>query len=81
MAHRVVAVVGQPDRVVRRDMDAVRPGEDPLAPGAQQIAVVVEHRDRMVAAVEGVDIVLPVDPDRGAIAEHDLVGEFWPSSR
>ena len=32
----------------------------------------------MVAAVEGVDIVVAVDADRGAIAEHDLVGDFRP---
>jgi hypothetical protein len=76
--HGMVAVIGQPDRVVGRDMDAVRPGEDAFAPGAQQIARAVEHRDRVVAAVEGVDIVLAVDPDRGAVAEHDLVGDFRP---
>src|SRR5437763_794782 len=37
-AHRVIAVIGQPDRVVGRHVDAVGPGEDALAPGAQQIS-------------------------------------------
>ena len=74
----MVAVIGQPDRVVGRDMDAVRPAEDAFAPGAQQVAVFVEHRDRVVAAVEGVDVVVAVDADRGDIAEHDLVGDFGP---
>jgi hypothetical protein len=59
-------------------MDAMRPAEDALAPGAQEVAVLVEHRDRVVAAVEGVDIVMAVDADRGAIAEHDLVRDLRP---
>src|SRR5215472_15388015 len=83
MAHRMVAIVRQPDRVVERDMHAVRlamgPGEDAFAPGAQQIAVVVEYRNRMLAAIEGVDVILAVDPDSGAIAEHDLVRELRPA--
>src|SRR6266852_2371667 len=76
--HRVVAVIGQPDRVVRRDMDAMRPAEHAFAPGAQEIAGFVEDRDRVVAAVEGVDIVMAVDADRGAIAEHDVVRDLRP---
>src|SRR5712691_2226499 len=60
-------------------MDAVRPGEHALAPGAQEVAVVVENRHRMVAPVEGIDVVVAVDPDRGAIAEHDLVRDLRPA--
>src|SRR5215470_1597370 len=82
MPHRVVAVVGQPDRVVGRDMDAVRlamgPGKDAFAPGAQQVTVPVEHRDGMLAAIEGVDIVLAVNADRRDIAEYDLVRDLRP---
>jgi TolB-like protein/class 3 adenylate cyclase/lipoprotein NlpI len=78
MPDRVVAVVGQPDRVVRREMDAVRPGEDAFAPGADEIAVAVEHRDRMRAAVEGIDPVMAVDADRGDIAQLDLVRKLCP---
>src|SRR5215472_6889564 len=82
-AHRMVAIVRQPDRVVEGDMHAVRlamgPGKDAFAPGAQQIARVVEYRNRMVAAIEGVDVILAVDPDRGAIAEHDLVRDLRPA--
>src|SRR5215468_2016834 len=33
----------------------------------------------MVAAIEGVDVILAVDPDRSAIAEHDLVRDFRPA--
>src|SRR5437762_2154622 len=78
-AHRVIAVIGQPDRVVGRHVDAMGPGEDALAPGAQQIASLIEDRDRVIAAIEGVDIVLAVDPDCGAIAEHDLIGYLGPA--
>ena len=64
LADRVVAVVGQPDRVVRRHVDAVRPHEDALAPRPQEIAVAIEHAHRVLAAIEGVDVVVLVDPDR-----------------
>ena len=67
MPDRVVAVVGQPDRVVGRHVDAVRAVEHPLAPGAQEVAVAVEHDHRVLAAVEDVDVVLLVDPDRGDV--------------
>src|ERR1700758_3069329 len=67
MANRVVAVVGQPDRIVRRHVDAMRPHEDALAPRAQEIAVAVEHTHRVLAAVEGVDVVFLVDADRGDV--------------
>src|SRR5215472_4980341 len=83
MAHRMIAVVRQPDRVIGRDMHAVRlamgPGKVAFAPGAQQVAIAVEYRNRMVAAIEGVDVILAVDPDRGAIAEHDLVRDLRPA--
>jgi hypothetical protein len=42
----------------------VRSQEDALAPGAQQVAVAVEHAHRVLAAVEGVDVVVLVDSDR-----------------
>src|SRR5262249_11173552 len=34
------------------------PGKDAFAPGAQQGAVLVEHRDGILPAIEGVDIPL-----------------------
>ena len=67
LANRVVAVVGQPERVVRRHVHAVRPHEDALAPRAQEIAVAVEHAHRVLAAVEGVNIVVLVDADRSDV--------------
>jgi len=63
----MVAVVGQPDRVVRRHEDAVGARVDPLAPGAQEVALAVEHAHRVLAAVEGIDVVVLVDADRGNV--------------
>ena len=56
----MVAVVGQEHGVVGRHMQAVCAGKQPFAPGAQEIALTVEHHHRMFAAVEHVDVVLLV---------------------
>ena len=74
----MVAVVGQPDRVVGSHMDAVRPAEDTLAPGAQQIALGIEDRDRVLAAIEGVDPVLAIDAARRAVTEGDFLRHLRP---
>src|SRR5215467_14330524 len=57
---------------------AMGPGKEAFAPGAQQIAIVVEYRDRMLAAIEGIDNVLAVHPYCGAIPKRDLVRDFGP---
>src|SRR6516164_5819751 len=57
---------------------AVGPGKEAFAPGAQQIAIVVEYGDRMLAAIEGIDIVLAVHPYCGTIPKRDLVRDFGP---
>jgi hypothetical protein len=63
----VIAIIGQPDRVVGRHEHAMGARVYPLAPAAQQIALAVEHAHRVLAAVEGVDVVVLVDADRGDI--------------
>jgi len=63
----VVAVVGQPQRVVGRHVDAVRAPEHSFAPGAQKISVAVEHDHRVLATIECVHPVLLVDADRGDV--------------
>ena len=68
-AHRVIAVVGQEHGVVGRDMQAVGAREQALAPGAQEIALAVEHHHRVFAAIEHVDVVLPVDAHRADLAQ------------
>ena len=80
LADRVVAVIGQPDRVVRRHEDAVRAQEHALAPAPQEIALAVEHAHRMLAAVEGIDVVVFVDPDRRDIGVEFHAGrQFGPA--
>jgi hypothetical protein len=67
VADGVVAVVGQPERVVGRHVHAVRAAKKPLAPGPQEVAVAVEDDHRVRAAVERVDAVLRVHPDGGDV--------------
>src|SRR2546430_2761435 len=74
----MAAIVGQVDRGVEADVDTVRPRVLPLAPGAQEIALAVENHHRVVAAIEGVDVVVSVDPDRGDLFERPAVGQFRP---
>ena len=63
LTNRVVAVIGQPHRVIRPHVQAVRAGKQPLPPGAQEIAGAVEHDHRVLAAVEYIDVVAAIDAD------------------
>jgi hypothetical protein len=55
-------------------------GKRALAPRAQEIALAIEHDDRMLAAIERVDAVLAVDRDRRDVLELQPSGAS-PSSR
>src|SRR5262252_2240053 len=74
----MAAIVGQEERIVGCHMDTVRPWILPLAPGAQKIALPIEHHHRVLAAVEHVDAILAVDPDGGDLLERPPVGQFCP---
>ena len=74
----MAAVVGQVDRVVGAHMDAVGARILAFAPGAQKISLAVEHHHRVLAAPEGVDIVVLVDADRGHFLERPFVWQFRP---
>src|ERR1019366_9510657 len=76
--HRVVAVIGAPQRVVRRDIDAMRAHEQALAPGAQEPPLAVEHHHRVRAAVKDKNVVAAVDPDRGDLAIGPARGQGAP---
>src|SRR6185437_10159506 len=67
--HRVVAVIGAVDRAVRRDMDAVRAGEQRLPPGAQEVPRTVEDHHGVLAAVEDEDVVALIDAYGGDFVE------------
>jgi len=74
----MVAVIGQKDRIVGADMDAVGPVKYPFAPGAQQIAFGIEDGDRVLAAIEGIDPILLVDADRCAVTQGNFVRQLRP---
>ena len=77
-AHAVVAVVGAVEVVVRIDVQAVRALEDALAPGAQEVALPIEHHHGVLAAIEDVDLVLAVDGDGADVHELPAVGQLGP---
>src|SRR5262249_8540130 len=76
---RVIAVIGQPDRLVRRHMHAMRAVENVLAPGPQKIAVAVEHDHRMLTAVEAVHMILPIHAHAGDVAKTPAFRQFRPT--
>ncbi len=78
LPHEMAAIIGQIDRIVRPHMDAVRPRILPLAPGAQKAPFAVEHHDRVLAAIEDIDIVLVVDPDRADLLERPTIRQLRP---
>ncbi len=79
LANRVIAVIGQPNRVVGRHVDTVRAHENVLTPRAQEVAFAIEHAHRVGAAVEGVDIVVFVDSDGGDVrVESPPLRQFGP---
>ena len=78
LAHRVVAVVGAVEIVVRVDVQAVRALEQALAPALEEVAVAIEHHHRMLAAIEDVDVVLAVDRDRADVGQIPAVGQLRP---
>jgi hypothetical protein len=69
LADKMPAVIGEEHRVVWGHMDTVRPRELALTPGAQKVAVAIEHHHRVVAAIENVDIVAAVHPDPANLLE------------
>src|SRR5688572_31985305 len=79
LAHRVVAVVGEKDRVVRPDGRAVRPFEDAVAPGAQKIAVPIEHDDRMFSAREAVNLIFVIHGYGGDFMKRPIVRQLAPT--
>ena len=59
-------------------MQAMCAVEHALTPGAQELAVAIEHHHRMLAAVEDIDAVLVVHRDGGDIREGPAVGNLRP---
>ena len=74
----MVAVVGQPDRVVGRHEHAMGARIDALTPGPQEVSVAVEHDHRVLAAVEDIDVVVAVHADAADFLERPAGGQFCP---
>ena len=64
LSHRVIAVVGAIERVVRPQGYPVRSSEDTFSPGLQEVTLGVEDYHGVVAPVEGVNTVPGVHPHR-----------------
>jgi hypothetical protein len=77
-ANEMAEIVGAVKQVVFVNMQAVGARELPLSPGAQEVAVTIEHDHRMFAAIKYVDLVLAVDGDRRDVLEFPAVGQFCP---
>jgi hypothetical protein len=60
----MIAIIRAPKNIVRADMEAMGAAENAFAPGGQEFAVAVKHRDRMRAAAENKDTVLAINGDR-----------------
>jgi hypothetical protein len=75
----VKAVVHEVDGLIRTDMHAVRSvAKLSLAERAQEVAVAVEHTNRVLAAVENVYVVVSVYGDARYIDEFPAWGQFFP---
>ena len=73
LAYGVVAVVGQEYRPVGRHGDPVRAGEHPLAPGLDEVAILVEHDHRVLAPIERVHVVVSVAAHGSHLSERIAV--------
>src|SRR6476646_8483348 len=63
LANRVIAVIGQKDRLIGTYSCAVRPLKNTVAPGAEKITVPIEDDYRMLSSCEAVDLILSVHGD------------------
>ena len=80
LAHRGAEIVGEVEHVIGAGRGAVSIDEtDVLAPGAQELAVPIEHDHGMGAAVEHVDVVLAVHANRRAVPISKPGGQRAPA--
>ena len=77
-ADGMVAVVGQIDALVRPDMRAVGIDELAMPPAGLELAMVIEHHNRMLATVEQIDVVLGIHGNARDILEFDIGRQLAP---
>ena len=77
-AHHMPTVVGQIQRVIDVNMQAVWTRILTLTPGAQKVAIPIKHDHRMRATVKNVDLIPTVGADRGNVTKLPAIGQFRP---
>ena len=63
------------------DEDPVRPGEHPLPPGIDELAVLVEHDEGVLAAAEDIDPIAGVGRNPRHLRERPAFGKAFPAFR
>src|SRR5882724_9668319 len=76
--HRMVAVIGAVEMIVRVDVQPMRAAEQAFAPASDEIALAVEHDHRMGATIEDVDAILAVDRNGSNVGEIPTVRQLRP---
>lgn len=72
-------VLDDVDEAVRTDVDSVGAAAvEALAPGLEEVAVLVELQHRVRPAHEDVDVVVAVDGDSGDLVELVALWDFRP---
>ena len=74
----MIAVIGAENRVIGRHAEPMRALENPLAPGAQEVAITIEHGDRMRAPAEHIDLIPAIDGHRRHLIEIPAIRQSCP---
>src|SRR6266511_3918112 len=78
-ADRVIAVIGQKNRLLRSDGRAVRPLENAVPPRPQQITIAVEDDHWMFAAGETIDLIFVIHGHGGDFMKGPIVRQLSPA--
>ena len=78
LPNRMIAVVHAPNRAVGRYRYAVRIGEYPVSPSANNLALRIEHHHRMRAAIEHIHAVIGAHIHRRRLSIHSAFGQTAP---
>jgi len=76
---RVVAFIRQVDGIVAPDVDSVRTAEFGVGPGREELALGVEHDQRMLATIEDVHPIARVGGDARNLNQVPTSGQLRPA--
>jgi hypothetical protein len=77
-AHRVIAVIGEKNRIVRPDCGAVCAFENTLTPGTQIITLTIENDDRMLSPGKTINTIVSIHGNAGHFFEFPIAGQLAP---